>query len=171
MEKISGHCLEILFLDCHSLVVCLLFLLLSVFISGFYFSGILIFGLQFGFADKGNSFLRNLEFVYLFELMGGSSSKEGSLRQNSSYHSSSSSRDAPRHGYPPFSYGQESPSYAPQHSYASPQYYPPSEQEPQYHPPSQGRDGDKRRLDRKYSRIADNYSSLDQVITYIASFY
>ncbi|XVF60177.1 hypothetical protein PTKIN_Ptkin08bG0023600 [Pterospermum kingtungense] len=99
--------------------------------------------------------------------MGGSSSKEGNRRQNSSYRSNSSSWDA-HHGHPQSAYGQESQHYAPQHTYASPQYYPPLQQEPQYYPPSQGLGSDKRTLERKYSRIADNYNSLDQVTEALA---
>ncbi|XVF14005.1 hypothetical protein REPUB_Repub09cG0019300 [Reevesia pubescens] len=112
--------------------------------------------------------------------MGSSSSKEGSWRQNSSFRSSSSSWDS-LYGHPQASYGQESQSYAPQHSYASassqyyppsqqePQYYPPSQQEPQYYPPSQDRGGDKKMLQRRYSIIADNYNSLDQVTEALAN--
>ncbi|XWS30423.1 hypothetical protein CRYUN_Cryun24cG0116500 [Craigia yunnanensis] len=100
--------------------------------------------------------------------MGGSSSKEGSRRLNSSYRSNSSSWDS-RHGYPQYSYGQESQSYAPQHSYASPQYYQPSQQEPQYSAPSQDHSSDKRTLNRSYSRISDNYNSLDQVTEALAN--
>ncbi|XVF16313.1 hypothetical protein REPUB_Repub10bG0020600 [Reevesia pubescens] len=120
--------------------------------------------------------------------MGLSSSKEGSWRRNSSFRSNSSSWDS-RQGYPQSSYGQESQSHAPQHSYASPQYYPPSQQEPQYYPPSQQEPqyyppsqqepryypptqdlgSDKRTLDRRYSRIADNYKSLNQVTEALAN--
>ncbi|XVE84056.1 hypothetical protein DITRI_Ditri16bG0138400 [Diplodiscus trichospermus] len=120
--------------------------------------------------------------------MGGSSSKEGSWRQNSSFRSNSPSWDS-QYGYPQSSYGPESQSYAPQYSYASPQYYyppteqepqsdppsqlepqyyPPSQQEPQYHPPSRDHGRDKRTLQRRYSRIADNYNSLDQVTEALA---
>ncbi|XP_022741696.1 E3 ubiquitin-protein ligase RGLG2-like [Durio zibethinus] len=95
--------------------------------------------------------------------MGGSNSKE-----DSSYHSNSSSWDS-HHGYPQSPYGQESQSYAPQHSYASPQYYPPSQQEPQDYPSSQDHGSDKRVLQRRYSRIADNYNSLDQVTEALAN--
>ncbi|XP_022774352.1 E3 ubiquitin-protein ligase RGLG2-like isoform X1 [Durio zibethinus] len=94
--------------------------------------------------------------------MGGRSSREGSWRQNSS------SGDS-HYGYPQSSYGQESQSYVPQHSYASPQYYPPSQQELQYYPHSQDHGSDKRTIDRRYSRIADNYNSLDQVTEALAN--
>ncbi|XP_022750527.1 E3 ubiquitin-protein ligase RGLG2-like isoform X1 [Durio zibethinus] len=114
-------------------------------------------------------FARNCEFL---GLMGGSSSREGSWRQNSSSWNS-------HYGYPQSSYGQESPSHAPQHSYASPQYYlhsqpepqyyPPSQQEPQYHPPLQDHGSAKKTIQRRYSRIADNYNSLDQVTEALAN--
>ncbi|TYH01199.1 hypothetical protein ES288_A09G038400v1 [Gossypium darwinii] len=92
--------------------------------------------------------------------MGGSSSKDVNWRQNSSYRTSSASWDS-HTGNP--QYGQESPSYMSQYSFASLQYYPPSQPELQYYPPPQNRGSDKRTLDRRYSRIADNYNSLDQV--------
>ncbi|KAE8655812.1 Potassium transporter 13 [Hibiscus syriacus] len=82
-------------------------------------------------------------------------------------------------GYPQTSYGLESRTYAPQYSYASrqyyppskprPQYYPPPQPEPQYYMPSQDRGSDKKRLQRRYSRIADNYNSLDQVTEALAN--
>ncbi|KAB2011650.1 hypothetical protein ES319_D09G034600v1 [Gossypium barbadense] len=98
--------------------------------------------------------------------MGGSSSKDVNWRQNSSYRTSSASWDS-HTGNP--QYGQESPSYISQYSSASPQYYPPSQPEPQYYPPPQNRGSDKRTLDRRYSRIADNYNSLDQVTEALAN--
>ncbi|KAK8644184.1 hypothetical protein V6N13_123499 [Hibiscus sabdariffa] len=104
--------------------------------------------------------------------MGGSSSKEGKYRSNSSSWDSGN-------GNPQSSYGQGSTNYVPQYSYASPQYYPPSQPEPhyyrpaqpepQYYPPSQNRGSDKKTLDRRYSRIADNYNSLDQVTEALAN--
>ncbi|MBA0726270.1 hypothetical protein Golax_002111 [Gossypium laxum] len=111
--------------------------------------------------------------------MGGSSSKEGSWRQGSSYHSNPPSWDS-HQGYPQTSYGQENHSYPPQYSYAEPQYYPysqpepqqhypPPQPEPQYHPSPQDRVGDKKKLQRKYSKIADNYNSLDQVTEALAN--
>ncbi|MBA0557477.1 hypothetical protein Golob_014546, partial [Gossypium lobatum] len=98
--------------------------------------------------------------------MGGSSSKDVNWRQNSSYRTSSASWDS-HTGNP--QYGQESPSYISQYSSASPQYYPPSQPEPQYYPLRQNRGSDKRTLDRRYSRIADNYNSLDQVTEALAN--
>lgn len=90
--------------------------------------------------------------------MGGNSSKEeGNWRQNSS--SRSTSWDS-HFGYSqtPYGYGQESQIYAPQQPYPAQQYYPPS-QEYSSSQPSNNR----KKLERKYSRIADNYNSLDQV--------
>lgn len=102
--------------------------------------------------------------------MGGRSSKEdGSFRQNSSSSSSSwsgyphvqppyaapqQSYPPPQYSYPPQNYGQESQGYAPQQqSYPSSQYSSPP-------PPDYG---GKRKLDRRYSRIADSYNSLEEV--------
>ncbi|KAK8631448.1 hypothetical protein V6N13_028236 [Hibiscus sabdariffa] len=90
------------------------------------------------------------------------SSKEGKYRSNSSSWDSGN-------GNPRSSYGQGSTNYVPEYSYASPQYYQPSQPEPQYHPPSQNRGSDKKTLDRRYSRIADNYNSLDQVTEALAN--
>ncbi|XVF16310.1 hypothetical protein REPUB_Repub10bG0020300 [Reevesia pubescens] len=107
--------------------------------------------------------------------MGLSSSKEDNWRERENDVSGWDSN----HEYPQSSYSQESQSYAPQRSYASPHYYPPSQKEPQYYQPSQkepryyqssqDRGSDKRMLDRKYSRIADNYNSFDQVIEALAN--
>ncbi|KAH7532430.1 hypothetical protein FEM48_Zijuj04G0019000 [Ziziphus jujuba var. spinosa] len=105
--------------------------------------------------------------------MGGKSSREGSLRGNSSLRSSSSSSSWG--GYSQSPYGQDSQIYSTQQSFSSPQYaYPPPSPQyvyppPQAYPPPQDYDvgyaapDGRRRLDRKYSRIADNYNSLDQV--------
>ncbi|KAJ4829763.1 E3 ubiquitin-protein ligase rglg2 [Turnera subulata] len=95
--------------------------------------------------------------------MGGKSSKEEGWRSNSSLRSDSSSSwgGGGYQGYPQSSYGQDSYSYSyatPQQPYASAQYY----------PSSQNSGGDKRRLDRRYSRIADDYKSLDQVTEALA---
>ncbi|GLU11354.1 hypothetical protein SLE2022_281090 [Rubroshorea leprosula] len=118
--------------------------------------------------------------------MGGRSSKEGSRRQTSSFGSTSSSWDS-HYGYPQSTYGQQSRgyNYMPQQNYATPQYYPPPPQPPppppqqnyathQYYPsppqppPPQGYSVDKRKLERKYSRIADNYNSLEEVTVALA---
>ncbi|KAE8657539.1 E3 ubiquitin-protein ligase RGLG2 [Hibiscus syriacus] len=128
--------------------------------------------------------------------MGGSSSKEGSWRQSSSYHSNSSSWHSDQ-GYPT-SYRQESRTYVPQYSYASPRYYPPSQPkpqyyppqsepqyfpppqpEPQYYPPSQDRGSDKKRLQgvegnleksfnrRSLHHIGDGSNPYEQAISII----
>lgn len=90
--------------------------------------------------------------------MGGRSSKEQSYRQSSSTRSTSST-----------SWNQQdyvqSPSYsAPGEAYAYPAY----NQQPHNPPPVQnyggrGYEPQRKQLDRKYSRIADNYNSLDEV--------
>lgn len=86
--------------------------------------------------------------------MGGRSSKGYSGRRYASSSSSGSSWNQ----YPPKTppYPNEQPYYAPQSHYEQPPPQPP----PSYgHPPPPTQ----KRLDRKYSRIADNYKSLDQV--------
>ncbi|KAJ7970738.1 E3 ubiquitin-protein ligase RGLG2-like [Quillaja saponaria] len=94
--------------------------------------------------------------------MGGRSSKEGSWRQTSSLHSSSSSWSA----YPQPPYGQETQSYAPQPSYYSQQYNTGSQEY------GGGQNvmhaGGRKKLERRYSRIADNYNSLEQVTEALA---
>ena len=98
--------------------------------------------------------------------MGGSSSKRSVSAQSSSAGSNSYSWDHNRYAQPSYA-----PSYAP--PYAPP--YAPSSQNyaPQQHyaPPPQGYGGhapeSKRRLERKYSKIDDNYNSLDQVTLYL----
>lgn len=87
--------------------------------------------------------------------MGGRSSKEGSWRQNSTIRSSSSSWG----GYSQSPYDQDIQSYSAQQSFSSPQYvYPPQQDYDVGHAAPGGR-----RLDRRYSKIADNYNSLEQV--------
>lgn len=120
--------------------------------------------------------------------MGGRSSKEGSWRQDS--RSSSSSWGGGGGGYSASSYGQDSRSYSTQQStswsgysswpygedsqgYSTQQSYAPQPSQYSYapppaqysHPPPQDHGGvaGKKRLDRRYSRIADNYNSLEQV--------
>ncbi|KAL9454720.1 hypothetical protein AB3S75_010180 [Citrus x aurantiifolia] len=94
--------------------------------------------------------------------MGGRSSREASWRQDSSFRSSSSSW-GPQTGYLQSPYGQESQNYPPQ-TYPPPQTY--STQ--QYYPSSEEHSGNTRKLDRRYSRIADDYKSLDQVTEALA---
>lgn len=55
-------------------------------------------------------------------------------------------------------YGQESQSYVPPQSYSAPQYYPP----PESNYGGAAADNGKK-FDRRYSRIADNYKSLEEV--------
>ncbi|KAH6770565.1 RING domain ligase2 [Perilla frutescens var. hirtella] len=81
--------------------------------------------------------------------MGAKNSKRSISGRYSSYASSSNSWS--NHAYPQSSYAQ------PSHSYAPP---PPNYGDP---PPES-----KRRLERKYSRIDDNYNSLDQVTDALA---
>ncbi|GLU03174.1 hypothetical protein SLE2022_203890 [Rubroshorea leprosula] len=84
--------------------------------------------------------------------MGGRSSKGSSGRHYSSSRSAEPSWN--QYGYQPQSpYHREPPYYAPQHHYESSASY------SQRHQPHQQR----KRLERKYSRIADNYKTLDQV--------
>lgn len=106
--------------------------------------------------------------------MGGRNSKEGSYRQPPSTRSTSSSWDS-QFGYSQPSYGQESQGYnyppQQQQNYATPYYAPPAPAPaPQEHGgyPQPAHRGDKRKLERRYSRIADNYNSLDQVTEALA---
>ena len=62
-----------------------------------------------------------------------------------------------QYGYPQSPLPQQSPYYTPPHDYA------PS--------PSFGYGSPKRKLDRKYSRISDDYHSLDEVSSYIYYIY
>ncbi|GMP30209.1 hypothetical protein CsSME_00004974 [Camellia sinensis var. sinensis] len=95
--------------------------------------------------------------------MGGRNSRDGSWRQSSPVRPSSSSTGPYEYNQP--SYPQESQSYAPQMAYPA---YPPQ----QYHAPPQNYGGrpqePQRKLDRRYSRIADNYNSLEQVTEALA---
>ncbi|XP_021669118.2 E3 ubiquitin-protein ligase RGLG2 isoform X1 [Hevea brasiliensis] len=107
--------------------------------------------------------------------MGAKNSREGSWRSNSSLRSNSSSWGGSHHGYSHSSYGQESNgySYAAQQSYGQESYSyncaPQQSYESQHHySSSQNYNNDKRQLDRKYSRIADDYKSLDQVTEALA---
>lgn len=107
--------------------------------------------------------------------MGGSSSKEDNWRQNSSQRSSPAAPPSwnaypdPHLGYGQGDYGYEpqQPSYPTQpHYYATPPLPQNYGYEPQPQPHASGRVANHRnekRLDRKYSRIADNYNSIDEV--------
>ncbi|XP_022135278.1 E3 ubiquitin-protein ligase RGLG2-like [Momordica charantia] len=88
--------------------------------------------------------------------MGGKSSKHGSSRRISSSRSSSQQRG--HYGYQESPYAQSRSEYAPQYQFA---------------PQTPGYGGaqapeSRRRLERKYSRIDDNYNSLDQVTEALA---
>lgn len=123
-------------------------------------------------------FFRELSFVLVsqrIKLMGGQSSKENNLRQNPSLRSSSSASSwsgylDPHSGYGqggyPYTYDTQQPSYPPQQYYdAQPPPPPPPSQNYGYesHVSDRPRHDDKKRLERKYSRIADNYNSIDEV--------
>ncbi|KAH7846066.1 hypothetical protein Vadar_009338 [Vaccinium darrowii] len=103
-------------------------------------------------------------------LMGARSSRPGSWRQ------SSTSRSAwDQYDYPQSSYPQESQSYEPPPQTAYPAFPPPQpaySPPQQYHPPPQTHGGrphePKRKLDKRYSRIADNYRSLEEVTEALA---
>ncbi|CAN1312894.1 E3 ubiquitin-protein ligase RGLG2 [Linum perenne] len=91
--------------------------------------------------------------------MGGRSSKEvpDNTRRDFSRYDSFNSQHPPPSPYP-------YPSPEPQPYYAPPQQYhapPPPHQ--QYHAPPPPQPQVQKRLDRKYSRIADDYKTLDQV--------
>ncbi|KAJ1412731.1 Zinc finger, RING-type [Sesbania bispinosa] len=107
--------------------------------------------------------------------MGGQSSKEdNNLRQNSYARSSSSASSWSAYPDPHSGYGQggytyesQQPSYPTQHYYAPP----PPPQNYGYEPHASGRvarHDDNRKLERKYSRIADNYNSIDEVTEALA---
>lgn len=109
-------------------------------------------------------------------LMGSSSSKRTSFR------SASSSSRSNHGGYSQSDYGQEYQNYPPQQP-SYPSYAPPQQPYPSYAPPqqyqsheppqqnyssSQGNGDNRRRLERMYSRIADDYRSLDEVTAALA---
>ncbi|CAH9092291.1 unnamed protein product [Cuscuta epithymum] len=102
--------------------------------------------------------------------MGGKSSKDDSWRRTSRSASSSSWN----YEYPPQSaYPTQSPEtydYPVQHAY--PSYAPPPPAQPYHAPPQDPRTPNRappqRRLDRRYSRIADNYHSLEEVTEALA---
>ncbi|XP_020237409.1 E3 ubiquitin-protein ligase RGLG2 isoform X2 [Cajanus cajan] len=109
--------------------------------------------------------------------MGGSNSKEDNWRQNSSGRSAPSSSSWSAYPDPHAGYGQGGYAYEPQQPYPTQQHYysapPPPPQnygyEPQPH--DSGRVAghrNEKRLDRKYSRIADNYNSIDEVTEALA---
>ncbi|VFQ73519.1 unnamed protein product [Cuscuta campestris] len=107
--------------------------------------------------------------------MGGKSSRDDSWRQSSRSTSSSSWN----YEYPPQSSPSYQQPYQPPEPYnypvehAFPSYAPPPQ--PPYHPPSQDLGPStytllppQKRLDRRYSRIADNFNSLEEVTDALA---
>ncbi|KAJ4972656.1 hypothetical protein NE237_005830 [Protea cynaroides] len=113
---------------------------------------------------EAESFLSTLRGKRLLGLMGGKSSRESSFRRRSSSFGSSSSCN--HHGYPQSPYVQQTPTYGSQPHYASQSQY-----QPQYEPPPStygARSHPRKKLEKKYSRIADNYQSLEQVTEALA---
>ncbi|XP_018473693.2 E3 ubiquitin-protein ligase RGLG2 [Raphanus sativus] len=112
--------------------------------------------------------------------MGTGNSKENWRQESSSssFRSASGSSESPsssswasHQSYP--QYGPESYTYPPTPSYAPPPEYaqPPTPSystQPYSQPPSHSYGNDKKRLERKYSKIADEYSSLEQVTEALA---
>ncbi|KAI9113882.1 hypothetical protein K1719_015133 [Acacia pycnantha] len=90
--------------------------------------------------------------------MGGNSSKEEGRRHVSSYGSSSSFSRWDSQGYPQSPRPPQNQYYTPQHSAPAP-FYEYGSQTPQ---------PNNRRLERRYSRIADDYRSLDEVTAALA---
>ncbi|XWS22720.1 hypothetical protein CRYUN_Cryun29cG0060600 [Craigia yunnanensis] len=91
--------------------------------------------------------------------MGGRSSKDSSGREYPTSRSGGSNAWS-HYGYPPQSgYPQENSYYMPQHLHAPPPSYNYGSQTPQRAHQS---------MERKYSRIADNYQTLDQVTAALA---
>ena len=96
--------------------------------------------------------------------MGGKSSKDGSWRQTSSVRSTDSSSSNTWGGLYQYPFDQESQNYAPQQSYTQ-QYSAPAQDYGSQNYGVGAEDFDlRRRLDRRYSRIADNFNSLEQVL-------
>lgn len=88
--------------------------------------------------------------------MGGGSSKGGSWRQASSLRSNSSSRSG-------YQFPYESQSYSPQQSYSSQQYHPPSQEYGSQDYGGGQASNNSSNQESRFSRIADNYNSLEQV--------
>ncbi|GER29520.1 calcium-dependent phospholipid-binding protein [Striga asiatica] len=94
-----------------------------------------------------------------------------SSRQSSMNHSNSAS--GWQHDYAQSSYSQYAQNYPTQHPYPAPAGYPP--QNPYYAPPqdygsqyNEVASRPQKKFDRRYSRIADNYRSLDEVTEALA---
>lgn len=88
------------------------------------------------------------------------------LSREDSWEETSSNQLDNQYGYPQSSYGQDSSSSPHQrHNLPQSSSYPPPPPQQQYYATSQefgGRDN-RKKLDRRYSRIADNYNSLGEV--------
>lgn len=99
--------------------------------------------------------------------MGGRSSKSARKRSMSSSYGNYSSN---HHGYPPASPYPSQPGYMPQTPYTPhhPQYAPSPAPHSYSAPPPMNNTRSNKRLERKYSRIADNYRSLDEVTAALA---
>ncbi|XP_061341855.1 E3 ubiquitin-protein ligase RGLG2 isoform X2 [Gastrolobium bilobum] len=104
--------------------------------------------------------------------MGVRSSKEDSWRQSSSIRSSSSASSWSAYFDPHLGYGQGSYSYDPQPSYSSSElnYDTPLQNHYGYEPYGGGRVAHdyNTKLERRYSRIADGYNSIDEVTEALA---
>uniref|UniRef100_A0A7C8Z9R9 RING-type domain-containing protein n=1 Tax=Opuntia streptacantha TaxID=393608 RepID=A0A7C8Z9R9_OPUST len=106
--------------------------------------------------------------------MGANSSKQGSSFRSTSNASNYNQYDS-QVGYGQPYYAPESQPYPPQQPYAPQQPYPPQQSyapQHKYSPASSSYGGEtnepKKRLDRKYSRITDDYTSIDQVTEALA---
>lgn len=110
---------------------------------------------------EGEKRIRHCLFLRRLELMGGKSSKEDNWEQGSSYRSSSSSSWS---SYPQAAYDGRQP-YVPQQSYPAEQYYipPPQNYGQDPYATSSVASDNRNKLERRYSRIADNYNSVEQV--------
>ncbi|CAF2136010.1 E3 ubiquitin-protein ligase RGLG2 [Brassica rapa] len=97
--------------------------------------------------------------------MGTGNSKEKWRQRSSSSCRSSSSPWASHQSYPQY---PPPPSYAPPPEFAQPPSPSYTTQPYSQPPPSQSYGNDKKRLERKYSKISDDYSSLDQVTKALA---
>lgn len=96
--------------------------------------------------------------------MGCKSSKAGSWRQTSSIRSTSSSSNT-WGGLYQSPFDQESQNYVPPQQSYTQQYYAPAQDYGSQNYGVGAEDFDhRRRLDRRYSRIADNFNSLEQVL-------
>ncbi|KAL0735894.1 hypothetical protein Bca4012_012104 [Brassica carinata] len=97
------------------------------------------------------------------ESPSSSRSASGSAASPSSSSSWASHQSYPQYGPESYTYPPP-PSYAPPPpEYTQPPHTPSYSTQPYSQPPSQTHGNEKKRLERKYSKISDEYSSLDQV--------